>query len=103
MAVPAQIAMEDEYEDDAGNEAKRARYDDQLEEIAASLAAKYPPGRCPTHADLPCFHHRASDLHFELTRPRLLVWASGIVSPSRTIMSINTDYIVTESRNRLCP
>jgi hypothetical protein len=78
--------MEDEYEDDTGNESKRVRHDDELEEIAASLAAKYPPGRCALHPDLPCFHHRASDLHFELTRPRLLVWANGIVSISHTIM-----------------
>ncbi len=51
----------------------QVKLDDALEEIVAKLASKYPPGLCDRHPDLPCFHHRASDLHFNLDRPRLLV------------------------------
>jgi hypothetical protein len=56
----------------------QVKLDDALEEIVAKLADKYTPGLCPLHPDLPCFHHRASDLHFNLDRPRLLVWAQAI-------------------------
>ena len=33
---------------------------------------------CDLHPDIHCFHHRITDHHFELTRPRLLVWAQSI-------------------------
>jgi hypothetical protein len=56
------------------------KLDDALEEIVMKLTDKYPPGLCPLHPDLPCFHHRAADLHFKLDRPRLLVWAQAIKS-----------------------
>jgi hypothetical protein len=39
---------------------------------------------CSLHPNLPCFHHRASKLHFNLDRPRLLVWAQAIKSGSAT-------------------
>src|SRR5216684_6607740 len=54
------------------------KLDDALEEIVVKLTDKYPPGLCPLHSNLPCFHHCASDLHFNLNRPRLLVWAQAI-------------------------
>src|SRR5258707_11247150 len=54
------------------------KLDDVLEEIIVKLTDKYPPGLCPLHSDLPCFHHHVSDLHFNLDRPRLLVWAQAI-------------------------
>ncbi len=49
---------------------------------------KYPPGLCPLHRDLPCFHYRAADLHFNLNRPRLLVWAHAIKSGMATYEKI---------------
>ena len=55
-----------------------------FEEVVAKLAEKYPPGLCDQHSDLPCFHHRVSDLHFSLDRPRLLVWAQAIKSERAT-------------------
>jgi len=59
-----------------------------LEEIVLKLSDKYPVGRCNSHPDLPCFHHRASDLHFKLDRSRLLVWAQAIKSGSSTYEKI---------------
>ena len=35
-----------------------------------------------------CFHQRVSNLHFELTRPRLLVWAQAIKAGKATIDKI---------------
>ena len=96
----AQIAVEDEYEEVAGD-TKRIKFDDEVEEIAASLAKKYPPGLCHIHPDLPCFHHRPSDLHFDLNRPRRLVWAAAIVSPSSYHVYINIDYAL-ESWHYFC-
>ena len=58
----------------------QARLDDKLKEIVAKLTDKYPPGLCSLHPDIPCFHHRVSDLHFKLERTRLLVWAQAIKS-----------------------
>ncbi len=52
------------------------------------LADKYPPGVCPDHPDLPCFHHRPSRLHFKLDRPRLLVWAQAIQAGSATLEKV---------------
>jgi hypothetical protein len=60
------------------------KLDDALEEIVTKLSNKYAPGLCDRHPDLPCFHHRAANLHFNLDRPRLLVWAQAIKSGSAT-------------------
>ncbi|KAF8502634.1 hypothetical protein F5888DRAFT_1867499 [Russula emetica] len=73
---------ESNFEDRPG--AKKVKLDDALEEIVIRLGNKYAPGMCSLHPDLPCFHHRASDLHFNLDRPRLLVWAQAIKSGSAT-------------------
>ncbi len=48
------------------------------------LTNKYSLGLCSRHPKLPCFHHPASDMHFNLDRPRLLVWAQAIKSGSVT-------------------
>jgi hypothetical protein len=60
------------------------KLDNALEEIVAKLSNKYAPGLCDRHADLPCFHHRTSNLHFNLNCPRLLVWAQAIKAGSTT-------------------
>ncbi|KAJ7831198.1 hypothetical protein B0H14DRAFT_3464204 [Mycena olivaceomarginata] len=57
---------------------KKARIDDELESLVDELREKYPPGLCKVHPDILCFHHRVLDLHFELERPRLLVWSAQI-------------------------
>jgi hypothetical protein len=66
----------------------QAKLDDALEEIVTKLMNKYAPGLCDRHPNLPCFHHRASDLHFNLDRPRLLVWAQAIKAGSATYEKI---------------
>jgi hypothetical protein len=72
---------EDDYEEaiDDGS-TKRMKFDDELEEIIAKIIDKYPAGLCANHPDITCFHHRPSDLHFELNHPCCLVWAAAIVS-----------------------
>ncbi|KAJ7831194.1 hypothetical protein B0H14DRAFT_3464201 [Mycena olivaceomarginata] len=64
--------------DDLGPMQKKARIDDELESLVDELREKYPPGLCKVHPDILCFHHRVLDLHFELERPRLLVWSAQI-------------------------
>src|SRR6266849_11194070 len=54
------------------------KLDDALEEIVTKRTKRYYLGLCSCHPDLPCFHHRVSNLHFNLNRPRLLVWAQAI-------------------------
>jgi hypothetical protein len=66
----------------------QGKLDDALEEIVTKLSDKYSPGLCTRHPELPCFHHRASDLHFKLDRPRLLVWAQAIKSGTATYEKI---------------
>jgi hypothetical protein len=75
------IQDEDEYEEVIdGNPAKRIKFDDELEEIVAQITKKYPVGHCNVHPEISCFYHRPAELHFELNRPRCLVWAAAIVS-----------------------
>jgi hypothetical protein len=62
--------------------------DDELDNIAEKIAEKYLPGLCALHPTIPCYHHRVSDLHFELDRPRRLVWASAIKKRETTIDKI---------------
>jgi hypothetical protein len=63
-----------------GTQFPQAKLDDVLEEIVTKLADKYYPGLCDNHPNLPCFHHRMSNLHFNLDHPWLLVWAQAIKS-----------------------
>src|SRR5258708_32243052 len=56
------------------------KLDDMPEKIVVKLKDKFPPGLCPLHHDLPCFHYCAADLHFNLNHPWLLVWAHAIKS-----------------------
>src|SRR6266576_1002173 len=66
----------------------QVKLDDALEEIVAKLASKYPLGLCDCHPDLPCFHHHASNLHFNLDCPQLLVWAQAIKSGSTSYKKV---------------
>jgi hypothetical protein len=66
----------------------QARIDDNLNRIAADLMEKYPPGTCPTHPSIVCFHHRPSNQHFEIDRQRSLVWAAAIRKGDTTMDKI---------------
>jgi hypothetical protein len=66
----------------------QVKLDDALEEIVVNLSDKYSLGLCALHPDLPCFHHHALDLHFNLDRSRLLVWAQAIKSGSATYKKV---------------
>lgn len=58
----------------------QAKLDPELESWAQRIEEKYHAGLCELHPELRCFHHRVSDLHFDLDcRPRRLVWAAAIV------------------------
>ncbi|KAF8582711.1 hypothetical protein K439DRAFT_1661620 [Ramaria rubella] len=70
--------LEDEGENQNRN--SKPKLDHELEDIVSVLEAKYPVGGCPDHPDKRCFHHRLTDLHFDLVRVRLLVWASQIAA-----------------------
>lgn len=63
---------------------KKMKLDNEIEEIIINLMDRYPEGMCPRHPDLPCFHYRTADLHFNLDRQRLLVWAQAIKSGTAT-------------------
>jgi len=59
----------------------QARLDDEVEDLATQIEAKYPMGLCTMHPDIRCFHHHVADLHFDIgNRSRRLVWAAAIVS-----------------------
>ena len=81
---PKRVSIENEQCDVLTQFFVQQRLDDVLEQIVAKLEEKYPAGRCNIHPDLPCFHHRASNLHFNLDRPRLLVWAQSIKAETAT-------------------
>ncbi|KAJ7134935.1 hypothetical protein C8R43DRAFT_956165 [Mycena crocata] len=63
---------------DDGGSSKKPSFDAGLEEEIEKLMAKYTPGICSLHPTLPCFHNRSTDLHYHLTRPRLIIWAAAI-------------------------
>ncbi|KZP34568.1 hypothetical protein FIBSPDRAFT_881084 [Athelia psychrophila] len=68
---------------------KKAKLDDDLKSTASALADKYPPGLCAMHPTVACFHHRPTNLHFNLTdRPRRLVWAASICTGAATMEKI---------------
>lgn len=81
----------------------QGKFDNELEEVAARILEKYPPGRCSSHLDVSCFHHRPSDFHFDIgERHRLLVWAAAIVSSFiHSYMIMHLSLTVTESRHSL--
>ncbi|KAI0043140.1 hypothetical protein FA95DRAFT_1631791 [Auriscalpium vulgare] len=56
--------------------------------VVNQLMEKYPPGLCPTHPTLACFHYAPNDWHFELSSPKLKVWASHILRGTATINQI---------------
>ena len=47
----------------------KVKLDDALELIVKRLSDKYSPGLCSLHPNLSCFHHCASNLHFNLDHP----------------------------------
>ena len=57
----------------------QGRLDDELQAHVLLLEQKYPFDMCPDHPRKRCFHYRVTDKHFDLTHPRLLVWAATIV------------------------
>ena len=57
----------------------QGRLDDELQAHVLLLEQKYPFDMCPDHPRKCCFHYRVTDKHFDLTHPRLLVWAAAIV------------------------
>jgi hypothetical protein len=56
------------------------KFDDELENWVSEIDQKYPAGLCVDHPDQQCFHHRPTDNHFILDRPKKLVWGAAIVS-----------------------
>ncbi|KAJ3871024.1 hypothetical protein F5051DRAFT_434187 [Lentinula edodes] len=81
--IPATVESvidEDESSDDdfLGPVAKKGKIDDELEGITQHLQSLYPVGKCEHDPTISCFHYRPGNLHFELTRGRLLVWARDI-------------------------
>lgn len=55
-------------------------FDDKVASTVGEIMRLYTVGLCARHPDMRCFHHKPSDLHFELTRPRINVWAAAYVS-----------------------
>ncbi|PPR06840.1 hypothetical protein CVT26_003830 [Gymnopilus dilepis] len=84
LAAPGQAALAvsadaNESSDDDDPTRKKARLDDDVEVLASQIEEKYPAGICSLHPNIPCFHHKVNDLHFDLSlRPRRLVWAAAI-------------------------
>ncbi|KAK7034091.1 hypothetical protein R3P38DRAFT_2519192, partial [Favolaschia claudopus] len=60
-------------------------FDEGLEEVVEEIQNKYPPGLCADHPNLPCYHHRRTGNHYELDRPKLLVWAAAKKTGSCTL------------------
>ncbi|KAJ3712068.1 hypothetical protein C8R42DRAFT_754357 [Lentinula raphanica] len=71
---------EPESSDEDRPMSKMGKFDDRVETQAEKLLEHYGPGKCDIHPTLPCFFYRPTDLHFELTRPRRLVWAQAILN-----------------------
>ncbi|KAJ3924787.1 MAG: hypothetical protein NXY57DRAFT_1044643, partial [Lentinula lateritia] len=81
--IPATVKSvidEDKSSDDdfLGPVAKKGKIDNELEGITQHLQSLYPVGKCEHDPTILCFHYRPGNLHFELTRGRLLVWARDI-------------------------
>ncbi|KDQ07388.1 hypothetical protein BOTBODRAFT_48825 [Botryobasidium botryosum FD-172 SS1] len=57
---------------------------DDVNDVIAFLEHKYSVGRCREHSNIRCFHDRATNLHHELTKLKLLVWAKAIIDTSAT-------------------
>ncbi|KAF8142390.1 hypothetical protein K438DRAFT_2030097 [Mycena galopus ATCC 62051] len=63
---------------DEESKGKKFSLDENIEEQIEQISQAYPPGTCTEHPNIECFHSRVNGLHFELTRPRKIVWASAI-------------------------
>ncbi|KAJ3764871.1 hypothetical protein FB446DRAFT_656039 [Lentinula raphanica] len=80
-SVPEPALDDNESSDDDHPVSKMVsgKVDKRVEEKAEELLELYGPGKCDLHPELPCFHFRPTNLHFELTRARRLVWAQAIL------------------------
>ncbi|TFK64994.1 hypothetical protein BDN72DRAFT_922060 [Pluteus cervinus] len=78
----------DDLSDGEDHPQKKPRFDDSLQPFIDEIDEKYPPGLCSAHPDKQCFYHLRSKLHFELDRPRKLVWGAAIKKGSATINTI---------------
>ncbi|KAK7027167.1 hypothetical protein R3P38DRAFT_3354924 [Favolaschia claudopus] len=81
----AEEADEPKLSDDEGLPKKNVPFDEGLEEVVEEIQNKYPPGLCADHPNLPCYHHRRTGNHYELDRPKLLVWAAAKKTRSCTL------------------
>ncbi|KAJ7577321.1 hypothetical protein C8J56DRAFT_1060984 [Mycena floridula] len=60
-------------------EPEKGTYDQAIQAIVARLQDLYKPGTCSLHHDMICFHHKASNQHFDLAmRARSVQWATKI-------------------------
>ncbi|KAJ6614198.1 hypothetical protein B0H10DRAFT_2221508 [Mycena sp. CBHHK59/15] len=82
----AVMGFEDPVSDDDGDKGK-VSFDEGLEEEMDKISNMYPPGTCSLHPDIECFHHRTTDLHFALDRPKKIVWAAAMKKGTSTIIS----------------
>ena len=57
----------------------KGRLNDDLEATVLLLEQKYPFDTCRDHPKKWCFKYQVTNKHFDLTHPRLLVWAAAIV------------------------
>ncbi|KIM70984.1 hypothetical protein PILCRDRAFT_94066, partial [Piloderma croceum F 1598] len=73
------VSEPDDSDDDTrDSRRKRPKFDDELENLVLEIDQKYSAGLCMDHPNQPCFHHRPTDNHFILDRPKKLVWAAAI-------------------------
>ncbi|THU95154.1 hypothetical protein K435DRAFT_966583 [Dendrothele bispora CBS 962.96] len=80
LLVPTTGVDEDQLSDDdnVGPMAKKARLDDDLEEIVTKIARDYH-GKCDQHSMISCFYHKPTKQHFDVgDRRRALQWAAKI-------------------------
>lgn len=56
--------------------------------IEGELQLMYPIGACGEHPDISCFHDRPTNLHHELTKVKLMVWAKHIVRLSFVVFVV---------------
>ncbi|KAF8511761.1 hypothetical protein JB92DRAFT_354852 [Gautieria morchelliformis] len=75
-------------EDPADSHKIKGKFDDVLDEIVEKLKHKYPFDGCTDHPGKRCFHYRVTNKHFDLTNPRLKVWAAAIYRKDTTYETI---------------
>ncbi|KAJ7124081.1 hypothetical protein C8R43DRAFT_1031254 [Mycena crocata] len=73
---------------DEDDQPKKLGFDDGLQELMDQISDKYPAGTCSVHPEIECFHHRPTNLHYELTRTKKIVWAAAIRNNAATLTTI---------------